>query len=77
MLKDILLLPLLFNFTSECAIRKDQKNQNGLECNKTHQNLIYIDVKFTRQNKYHTEKHGTLLNASTEVGLKIKAKKTK
>jgi hypothetical protein len=80
LLKEILFLPLLFNFTLEYAIRKDQENQNGLELNKTHQTLLYADdimINLLDKNKYHIESIETLLDASTEVGLKMKVKKTK
>jgi hypothetical protein len=40
----IALIPLLFNFALEYAIRKAQDNQKGLKLNETHRCLDYADV---------------------------------
>jgi hypothetical protein len=38
------LMPLLFNFALEYAIRRVQVNQDGLKFKGTHQFLVYADV---------------------------------
>jgi hypothetical protein len=38
------LLPLVFNFDLEYAIRRAQVNQEGFKLNGTHQVLVYADV---------------------------------
>jgi hypothetical protein len=37
------LLPLLFNFSVECAIERVQVNQEGLKVNGTHELPVYAD----------------------------------
>jgi hypothetical protein len=73
------LLPLLFNFSFEYAIKKVQVNQVGMKLNGTYQLPTYAeDVNLLGDNvdsiKKHTE---TLIDASKEVGLEINIKKTK
>jgi hypothetical protein len=75
------LLPLLFNFALEHAIRRFQVNQNGLKLNGTHQFLVYADdvnilggSVYTRTIKKHAE---ALIMFSKETGLEVNADKTK
>jgi hypothetical protein len=76
------ILPLLFNFALEHAIRKVQENQVGLKLNGTHQLLVDNDddddVNLLGDNIDTVEKNTeTLIDASKEVGLEINVEKTK
>jgi hypothetical protein len=71
-------LQLLFNFTSEYAIRKVQENQVGLKLNGIHELLVYADdIKILGDNIDAIKKSiETLTDRSKEVGLEINAEKT-
>ena len=73
------LLPLLFNFALDHAIRRVQVNQDGLKLNGTHQLLAYvIDVNIL-VGSVHTVKKSeeALVVATKETGLAVNADKTK
>ena len=73
------LLPLLFNFALEHAIKRAQVNQDGLKLYGTHQLLVYTDDVNILGGNVHTIKENTkaLLVASKENELEVNADKTK
>jgi hypothetical protein len=73
------LSPLLFNCALEYPLSKVQENQVELKLNGTHQLLVYADfVNLLGYNRDTIkENRDTLIRASNEVCLQIKAEKTK
>jgi hypothetical protein len=73
------LLPLLFNFALEYAMRRVQPNQEALKLNSTHQFLVYADDVNILGRSTHSIRKNTegLVVASKKTGLKANAEKTK
>jgi hypothetical protein len=71
--------PLLFNITLGYVVRKVQGNQVGLKLNWTHQLLVCADDLNLLKDNIDTIKKNTdaLIEASKDVGLQVKAEKTK
>ena len=72
------LLPLVFNFTLECTIRRVQADKECLKLIGTHQPLFYDDLNVQVPN-IHTIKKNTeaLLFVTNEIGLELSDKKAK
>jgi hypothetical protein len=79
LIKGDALLPLLFNFALEYAIRRVQVNQMGWKLNGTHQFLVYADDFNRLGGSTHTMKKNAevSVDASKETGLIANAEKTK
>ena len=72
------LSPLLFNFTSEYAIRTVQANLEGLKLNDAHQLLVYVDdVNILGRAYIRLKKTEFLTVASKNIVLEVNAQKTK
>jgi len=73
------LLPLLFNFALEYAIRRVLVNQDGLKLNGTHQLLVYADDINILGGSIHTVKENaeSLIVASKEIGSEVNPDKIK
>jgi hypothetical protein len=77
--QEVALSPLFFNFVLVYAIRKVQENQVSLKLIETHQLLAYTaDVNLLEDDMDTTNRNTeTLFHASSKVGLKINAEKSK
>ena len=72
------LLPLLFNFAVEYAIRRVQVNQDGLKLNGTNQLVVNADDVNILGGSIHTLKKSTetLLVSNKETGLDVNVDET-
>ena len=71
------LLPLLFSFALEYAIRRVQVNQDGLKFNATHQLVVYaVDVNILRKLAYCTKNADALVVTSEKMGVEVNANET-
>jgi hypothetical protein len=68
------LLPLLFSFALEYAIRTVLENQVGLELNRTHQLLVFMDNLMDDNINTIKENTESFFEANRDVGLEINAK---
>jgi len=73
------LLPLLFNFALEYAMRRVQANQDGLKLNGTHQLLVYADDVNILGGSTHTimKNIEAFVAASKETGQEVNDERTK
>jgi len=73
------LLPLLFNFALEYAIRRVHVNQDCLKLNGIHQLLVYADDVNILGGSAHTIKENAeaVVVARKEIGLEVNADQTK
>ena len=68
-------IAVLFNFPSECAIKRVQVSQDGLKLNGTHKLLVYADDDNILGGSVYTTKEDAeaLIVASKEIGLAVNA----
>jgi hypothetical protein len=73
------LLPLLFNFALEYAIKRVQVNQDGLKLNGMHQLLAYADDANMLRGSVQPvrENAEALVISAKEIGLEVNTDKTK
>ena len=69
---------MFFNFALQCAIRRAQVKQDGLELNGTHLLVVYVDDVNVLGGSVHTVKKNAeaLIMARRETELEVSADKT-